>query len=138
MKGQKSGKIQKKNQTLNLVKGNPNFFQKWNLVQVLIYTATVVKTRFSFFVLYVLKVAFFQKVRFVFQISKKVYSKSLSRAWNLNTVFPWIVSAETILFLNLEIGSNLNSCRNISISYLINWIFAAETIQRQKSFMEIR
>ena len=34
-----------------------------------------------------LKVAFFQKVRFVFQISKKNYSKSLSWAWNLNKLF---------------------------------------------------
>ena len=30
-----------------------------------------------------LKVAFFQKVRFVFQISPKKYSKKLSWAWNL-------------------------------------------------------
>ena len=35
----------------------------------------------------VLKVAFFQKVRFVSQISKKNYSKSLSWAWNLNKLF---------------------------------------------------
>ena len=32
-------------------------------------------------------------------------------------------------FLNLEIVANSNSCRNISIFYLINWTFAAETIQ---------
>ena len=35
--------------------------------------------------------------------------------FNLGTVFPHIVSAETI-FLNLEIVANSNSCRNISIS----------------------
>ena len=34
-----------------------------------------------------LKVAFFQKVRFVFQISKKEYSILLSWAWNLNLLF---------------------------------------------------
>ena len=33
------------------------------------------------------KVAFFQKVRFVFQISQKNYSKKLSWAWNLNKLF---------------------------------------------------
>ena len=32
----------------------------------------------------VLKVAFFQKVQCVFQISKKIYSKKLSWTWNLN------------------------------------------------------
>ena len=34
-----------------------------------------------------LKVPFFQKVRFVFQISQKNYSKKLSWAWNLNKLF---------------------------------------------------
>ena len=33
------------------------------------------------------KVAFFQKVRFVCQISPKNYSKKLSWAWNLNKLF---------------------------------------------------
>ena len=40
--------------------------------------------------IFLLKVAFIQKVRFVFQISKspkKIYSKLLSRAWNLNLLF---------------------------------------------------
>ena len=32
---------------------------------------------------------------------------------NAYTVFPHIVSTETIFFLNLEIVANLNSCRNI-------------------------
>ena len=45
------------------------------------------------------------------------------------TVFPHIVS-----FLNLEIVANSNSCRNISIFYLINWIFGTETIQGRKLF----
>ena len=31
-------------------------------------------------------------------------------------------------FLNLEIVANSNSCHNISIFYLINWILASETI----------
>ena len=35
-------------------------------------------------------------------------------------------------FLNLEIVANSNSCRNISIFYLINWIFAVETIWGNK------
>ena len=35
-------------------------------------------------------------------------------------------------FSNLKIVANLNSCRNISIFYLINWFFAAETIQGRK------
>ena len=37
-------------------------------------------------------------------------------------------------FLNLEIVANSNSCRNIYIFYLINWFFAAETIQGRKLF----
>ena len=41
-------------------------------------------------------------------------------------------------FLNLEIIANSNSCRNISIFYLVNWIFAAETIQGRKLYEEIR
>ena len=45
----------------------------------------------------------------------------------LRTVFPHIV-----YFLNLEIVPNSKSCHNISTFYLINWIFAAETIQGQK------
>ena len=32
-------------------------------------------------------------------------------------------------FLDLEIAANSTNCRNITIFYLINWIFAAETIQ---------
>ena len=35
------------------------------------------------------------------------------------TVFPHILSAETIFFFNLEIAANSNSCRNISI-FLLN------------------
>merc|ERR1711956_119626 len=35
-------------------------------------------------------------------------------------------------FLNLEIVDNSNSCRNISIFYLINKILTAETIQERK------
>ena len=41
-------------------------------------------------------------------------------------------------FLTLEIVANSNSCCNISIFYLINWIFAGETIQGRKLFAEIR
>ena len=37
-------------------------------------------------------------------------------------------------FLNLEILANSNSCRNISIFYLIKWNFATETIQGQKLY----
>jgi hypothetical protein len=33
-------------------------------------------------------------------------------------------------FLSLEIVANSNSCCNISIFYLINWSFAAQTISR--------
>ena len=36
--------------------------------------------------------------------------------------------------LNLQIVANSNSCRNISFLHLINWIFAAETIQGRKLF----
>ena len=35
-------------------------------------------------------------------------------------------------FLHLEIVAISNSCRNISFFYLINWIFAAETIEGRK------
>ena len=48
------------------------------------------------------------------------------------TVFPHIVS-----ILNLEIVANSNSCRNISISYITNWILAAETIQGRILYKEI-
>ena len=41
-------------------------------------------------------------------------------------------------FLILEIVSNSNSFINISIFYLINWIFAAETIQGRKLHEEIQ
>ena len=41
---------------------------------------------------------------------------------------------ETYSFLNFEIVANSNSCRNISILYLLNWIFIAETIQGRKLF----
>ena len=40
-------------------------------------------------------------------------------------------------FLNLEIVANSNSCRNISIFYLINWIFDAETILGWKQYEEM-
>ena len=40
-------------------------------------------------------------------------------------------------FFNLEIVENSNSCRNISIFYLINWYFTAETIQGRKLYEEI-
>ena len=47
-------------------------------------------------------------------------------------------SEETILFLNFEFVENSNSCHNISIFYyLINWIFAAETIQGRKTMIYI-
>ena len=36
-------------------------------------------------------------------------------------------------FFNLKIVANSYSCRNISIFYLINWIFTAKTIQGRKS-----
>merc|ERR1740129_17139 len=39
-------------------------------------------------------------------------------------------------FLNLEIVPNSNSCRNISILYMINTISAAETIQGRKLYEE--
>ena len=47
------------------------------------------------------------------------------------TVFPHIVSGETILFWILEIIASSNSCCNISFFYLIEWILAAETIFRE-------
>ena len=41
---------------------------------------------------------------------------------------------ENYSFLNLEILANSNSCSNISIFYLINLFFAAETIQGRKLY----
>ena len=41
-------------------------------------------------------------------------------------------------FLNLEIVANSNICCIISILYLINWFFAAETIQGRKLYEEIQ
>ena len=46
--------------------------------------------------------------------------QSESTPRRLTLVFPHIVSAETIFFFNLEIVANSNSCRKISIFYLIN------------------
>ena len=43
-----------------------------------------------------------------------------------------------LFFLTLEIGANSNICRNIWIPYLINGIFAAETIQGWKLYEEIQ
>ena len=40
--------------------------------------------------------------------------------------------------LNLEIVANSNRCHNISVFYLISWIFSMETIQGQKLYEEIR
>ena len=37
-------------------------------------------------------------------------------------------------FLNMEIVENSNSCRKFQFFYLINWNFAAETIQGRKQF----
>ena len=51
---------------------------------------------------------------------------------DLDTVFPYIVSAEPILFLDFEIVANSNICRDISFFTLINWIFGLETIQGRK------
>ena len=52
---------------------------------------------------------------------------------------------ENYSFLHLEIVSNSDSCRNIWIFYLINWIFAVcenysreETIQGRKLYEKIR
>ena len=47
----------------------------------------------------------------------------------LFTVVPHIVSAGNYSLWNLEIAANSNSCPNISIFYIINCIFAAETIK---------
>ena len=43
--------------------------------------------------------------------------------------FMYRISSWNYSFLNLKIVVNSNSCRNISIFYLTNWIFAVETIQ---------
>ena len=51
------------------------------------------------------------------------------------TVFPYILSLENYSFFNLKIIANLNSCHNISISYLIHWFFAAETIRWTTMFI---
>ena len=53
----------------------------------------------------------------------------------MNTVFPHIFSAETILFLNLEIVGNSNSCRKFQ---LFTQYIAVETIQGRKLYEEIR
>ena len=58
-------------------------------------------------------------------VSRKFLAMRNIALYSVGTVFPLIVSAETILFLklecgkysfmNLEIVANSNSCRNISI-----------------------
>ena len=55
---------------------------------------------------------------------------------NVNLELPYflIYFPRNYSFLDLEIVANSNSCRNISISYVVNWIFAAETIQGRKIF----
>ena len=51
-----------------------------------------------------------------------------------NNVFPRIVSKETILFESVNCRK-FDWLPQISIFYLINWLFAAETIQGQKLFV---
>ena len=53
------------------------------------------------------------------------------------TVFPDIVSAETILFLIWKLQKIQIAVANF-IFYLINWIFTEETIQEWKLYEEIR
>ena len=54
------------------------------------------------------------------------------------TLFPHIGSFRgNYSFLNLEIVANPNHCHNISVFYLISWIFSMETIQGQKLYEEI-
>ena len=52
----------------------------------------------------------------------------------LNTVFPRIVSAETILFWKWKMWKFSYSFRIMAIFYFINWIVATETIEGGKLF----
>ena len=56
----------------------------------------------------------------------------------LHPLFPQIVSTESFFFLDLKIVENSNSCHKFHILYLINWIFAAETIHGRKLFKEVQ
>jgi hypothetical protein len=55
-----------------------------------------------------------------YQYRKGGYWVGQKKYKNLLTVFPHIVSAETILFLNFEIVANSKKCHNISNFFLIN------------------
>ena len=57
---------------------------------------------------------------------------------SLHTIFPLIVSAETILFWKWKMWKFSYSFRIMAIFYFINWIVAAETIEGGKLFAEIR
>ena len=67
----------------------------------------------------------------------KMHSCLSGKSCTLHTVVPHIHIVSDS-FLNMEIVANSNNCRNISIFYLINRIFAAEIIQEWKLQKEIR
>ena len=59
----------------------------------------------------------------------------LSKYWKIWLAFDgWKLSG----LLNLEIVVNSNSCCNVLIFYLINWIFAAEIIPGRKLYEKIQ
>ena len=61
---------------------------------------------------FLLKVAFFQKVQFVFQISKsqKKYSKKISWAWNLNFDLSLLLKKLWLIFMGMK---QILFCENI-------------------------
>ena len=52
------------------------------------------------------------------------------------TVFPHILSAETIFYFNLEIAANSNSCRNISIFLLNKLNFCCRNYMRKYGMLK--
>ena len=58
----------------------------------------------------------------------------MSRYCFLITVFPWIVSSETILLWKWKMWKFSYSFRIMAIFYFINWILVAETIEGGKPF----
>ena len=67
-----------------------------------------------------------------------IQNESTLQVFCTDTVFPGIVSAETILFWKWKMWKFSYSFCIMAIFYFINWIVAEETIEGGKLFTEIR
>ena len=68
------------------------------------------------------------------KIVQNTFQNSFQKSVQKSTVFPWIVSVETIFFWKWKMWKFSYSFRIMAIFYFINWIVAAETIEGGKLF----